>query len=103
MKTRHYSCAALCAALALAANGCVRYQHRSALGDVTTFQAFAVKGDASKVFSKTSTIDAYGTNYHREVGIGSIKGETELEKMSGIFEAVARGLATGANPVKPVK
>lgn len=89
----------LLAALALAClPGCVHYSHTAANGDRTHFLAFMVKGDASKV---SSAVTYTGTNYTRAVGLGAVKGESEVDKLSIMAEAVARGVASGANPVKP--
>lgn len=86
-------------ALALC-GGCVSYRHTSPGGDQTSFRAFLIKGDASKVATHTAIRDSFGTNYDRTVSIGALKGESDVDKLATLAEAVARGLATGANPVK---
>ncbi len=80
--------------------GCVRYRHTAANGDETRFSAFLVKGEASKIAAHTTQRDAGGTNYARTVTVGNVKGETDSEAVAGLAEAIARGVATGANPAK---
>lgn len=92
----------LLAALALLP-GCMSYKHTGPNGETTSVSAFLIKGEASKIHTASRQTDGFGTNYFREVSLGSLKGETEIEKLSGLAEAIARGVATGANPVKPVK
>ena len=83
--------------VALLHTGCVHYHHVATNGDQTSFSSFLVKGDASKVVSDTK---AEGTNYARKVSIGALAGESDVDKLSVLAEAIARGVATGANPVK---
>ncbi len=89
--------AAALAAAACLLSGCVRYSHTAVTGDKTTFTAFCVKAEASKVTSDTTT---QGTNYTRKVSLGSVKGESDVDKLSAMAEAMARGVATGVNPAK---
>lgn len=90
----------LLTALAVGLCGCMTYSHTSQTGERTSVTAFLVRGDASNVKTETRTTDSFGTNYSRSVSLGSLKGETELDKLAGMAEAIARGVATGANPAK---
>ncbi len=89
--------AAALAAGACLLGGCVRYSHTTLTGERTSFTGFLIRGEASKISTDTTST---GTNYTRKVSLGSLKGETEMDKMNGLAESIARGVASGANPAK---
>ena len=84
------------ALVALAAlSGCASYKHERVLADggseTTQFRSALMFGKAASV--RTATKD---TNYSRTVSVGSLEGGTEVEKLAGMAEAIARGAVSGA-------
>lgn len=79
--------------------GCASYTHTRELADgkreKTSFRAFLIWGNAAKITSKT--LDS-STNYSRTMSVGSLQGGTEAEKINGIAEAIASGVAKGLKP-----
>ena len=75
--------------------GCASYQHERVLADggreTTSFRSALMFGKAASV--RTATKD---TNYSRTVSVGSLEGGTEVEKLAGMAEAIARGAVSGA-------
>lgn len=88
--------AALAAAglfLAAGLSGCASYHHTAPDGEETSFRSFLMRGNASAIASKTTKA---GTNYTRTVGVGSLAGETEVEKLGPIAREIAAGATAGA-------
>ena len=75
--------------------GCASYKHERVLADggseTTQFRSALMFGKAASVRSSTKD-----TNYNRTVSVGSIEGGTEVEKLAGMAEAIARGVVSGA-------
>ena len=75
--------------------GCASYKHERVLADggseTTQFRSALMFGKAASVRSSTKD-----TNYNRTVSVGSLEGGTEVEKLAGMAEAIARGAVSGA-------
>jgi len=103
MKTKHLLIPlALCALL----TGClsrkmVRYSSDGEPASTEKFTAFLVRGEVSKIDEKVK--ETGKGDYERTVKIGSLKGETETDKVKDLVgaavEAAVRGAAKSVVPV----
>ena len=87
--------------LLLASCGCVQRTMTRYSGDGKPWSKerltlFMVRGEAAKINEKIK--ETKGGDYDRTVNIGSIKGETETDKVASLAEAIATGLAKGMKP-----
>tara|TARA_R110000868_G_scaffold22988_1_gene93617 strand:- start:934 stop:1179 length:246 start_codon:yes stop_codon:yes gene_type:complete len=79
----------------------VRYTADGKPYSTEKFTAFLVRGEASKIDEKVK--ETGRGDYERTVKIGSLKGETETDKVSALVssavEAAVRGAAKSVVPV----
>jgi hypothetical protein len=74
-------------------SGCASYRHTSPDGEETCFRSCLMSAQATAIASKTTKA---GTNYTRAVEVGSLAGQSEVEKLAPIAERIAAAATAGA-------